>query len=350
MFEASFIAGGVTLLDGGTHTDATNTIIGGAGDDRLVGTDQGDRIEGRGGDDILVGGLGANLLVGGAGRDTVSYAHAPKGGVSVDLLTHQGFSLRDQGAIDDHYRSIENVIGSAYGDGMGGDDKANLLRGGAGDDFVSGLGGADTLDGGRGYDTSSFFATEGATVDLRITGPQNTGEGMDVLISIEGLYGSFEADHLTGNDRANGFLALDGDDVVLGLGGADTLNGGSGSNTLDGGAGRDLLIVGGHDDLTGGTGADVFQLDGLGADGARIEDLGGHDVIDLAKIDADSTQAGHQAFTLVEHFTGAAGQLAWSYDPGADISSLQADRDGDGEADFAITATGEQTGFANFIL
>ena len=57
-------------------------------------------------------------------------------------------------------------------DGLGGDD---TVLGFAGDDTVGGAPGTNSLDGGPGTDTGSFTNGNGATVDLGITGPQDTG-------------------------------------------------------------------------------------------------------------------------------------------------------------------------------
>ncbi len=53
----------------------------------------------------------------------------------------------------DTLSGIENLIGSAFNDLLGGDAGANVIIGGEGDDQLAGFGGADTLDGGAGVDT-----------------------------------------------------------------------------------------------------------------------------------------------------------------------------------------------------
>ena len=62
--------------------------------------------------------------------------------------------------------------------------------------------GNDTLAGGAGTDTASYSSlnlAEGVSVDLRISGAQDTGAGgIDTLTSIENLIGSGAADVLTG--------------------------------------------------------------------------------------------------------------------------------------------------------
>jgi Ca2+-binding RTX toxin-like protein len=116
------------------------------------------------------------------------------------------------GAGLDRVSGIENLIGTAFGDGLLGDAGANRLIGWSGNDRLEGRGGSDLLDGGTGDD---------------------------------GLDGGSEADTLLGGD---------GNDSLWGGEGADRLEGGAGNDMLDAGAGDDRLI--------GGLGSDVFVFNG----------------------------------------------------------------------------------------
>ncbi|NCR56245.1 MAG: calcium-binding protein [Microcystis aeruginosa L211-07] len=164
--------------------------------------------------------------------------------------------------------------------GTGFNDK---YSGGAGNDTISGGAGNDTLDGGAGTDTAVFGAGNN-TVNLTLTTGQNTGEGIDVLSSIENLVGGDGDDSLTGdtgNNQLDGGTGNDnlngggGNDTLIGSAGNDSLNGanqndhldgGDGNDTLIGGSGNDTLIGGaGNDTLTGGTGNDSLT-GGAGAD------------------------------------------------------------------------------------
>lgn len=104
-------------------------MIGGYGDDILSG---------RGGDDFLIGGFGSDTLDGGEGSDTVSYELSTQG-VAVDLISS------DQVTIEgiDILTSIENVVGSMFGDKLEGDASGNSLMGGGGADVLIGNGGDD---------------------------------------------------------------------------------------------------------------------------------------------------------------------------------------------------------------
>ena len=114
-------------------------------------------------------------------------------------------------AAGDTYVNIENLSGSNFDDTLIGDANNN---------FLNGRGGADSLDGGAGFDTADYFlSTIGLTVDLGTPG-NNTGEAIgDSYTSIENLRGSAFADTLRGNS---------GNNLLDGQAGADVLDGGAG--------------------------------------------------------------------------------------------------------------------------
>jgi Ca2+-binding RTX toxin-like protein len=172
-------------------------IEGTSGSDELVSSSNGDEIYGLESDDMLTaahnnvtlyggsgidvlesaagadnttmdGGPGGDDLIGFGTNDTASYANDPAG-VVVDL---SNFSAIDgTGGIDTLFR-IENVTGSDFDDSLTGDDLANVLQGGAGDDKLAGNGGADvfkysfdlTQGGGETSSFTQFFADHGGTV------------------------------------------------------------------------------------------------------------------------------------------------------------------------------------------
>jgi hypothetical protein len=112
-------AANVVIGDAAQHAALTcrgerATIVGTAGDDRLVGTRRADVIYAGAGDDVVLGGGGADLICDKAGDDRV-----------------------DGGAGDDE---------------IGGGEGADRLEGGAGDDWLAGRPGADELSGGGGDD------------------------------------------------------------------------------------------------------------------------------------------------------------------------------------------------------
>ncbi|MEA3032374.1 MAG: hypothetical protein QOH86_390, partial [Sphingomonadales bacterium] len=130
--------------------------------------------------------------------------------------------------------------------------------------------------------------------------------------------------------------------------GAFRLFGGSANDVIIGGANGDLLYGGlGADMLTGGGSPDAFRYQSVAESTAtsmdHILDFALGDIIDLQKIDADTTQAGNQAFTFMSgasSFTGNghAGELI-AVDNGGGIWTVSGDVDGDGVADFQLSVT-----------
>ena len=176
------------------------TLVGGPGDDVLVGTDGpdvilgragDDRINGKGGDDILCAGSGSNLIIGGAGND---------------------FLLGGDGE--------DQLIGGSGDDFLRGDDADDLLIGQAGSDFLSGNQGNNILIGG------SLLPVED-----------------DLLARLFGFYrrdvllGSTGNDVLVGDKGDDGILAFGGHDIIMGKEGDDSLVGHYGDDFLDGGEG-----------------------------------------------------------------------------------------------------------------
>jgi Ca2+-binding RTX toxin-like protein len=217
-------------------------VVGSQFDDRLVGDDGPNQLVGGSGNDILDGRGGADVLVGGDGIDTVDYSQSPDF-ISARLDLGQGFGLGDSRG--DTYFSIENVIGSAFDDELGGDGNANVLRGGDGNDQLIGGGGPDVLDGGNGIDFARYdFSPAGVLVNLQQGfGLGGDAEG-DTLVNIEHVIGSQFDDVLVGDDNSNRLDGNDGNDELVGGAGNDFLNAGPGINILVGGAGDDMLFGG----------------------------------------------------------------------------------------------------------
>ncbi len=128
------------VLTGGRDDDVisglggADTLKGLEGDDRLDGGAGNDTLEGGAGNDSLEGGAGADALDGGSDSDTATYAGS-RSGVTVDLADGEA-SGGD--AAGDTFKGIENVTGSAHGDRLTGDGRANVLDGQAGGDILDG--------------------------------------------------------------------------------------------------------------------------------------------------------------------------------------------------------------------
>lgn len=196
--------------------------------------------------------------------------------------------------------------------------------------------------------------------DVRITldnsgsviGRINLANGADRVLNSGSIKGDI---FLAGGDdtyaSAKGVLK----GAVNGGGGDDSLTGGQGADRLSGNAGDDVISGGlGDDRLKGGKGADLFVYrtveESSGEHRDLISDLQSVDHISLAKIDANTTLAGNQAFILVGALDGHAGQASLSYDSVTHQTALSLDVDGDGEADATILISGDHQDFTGIIL
>ena len=229
------------------------TIVGTAGDDRLLGTARRDVIVGRAGDDTIQGFQGRDLICAGDGADTVvagARSDRVEGGNGDDLVSGgRGADQLSGGSGND------TLLGGAGGDEF----LVEVLRGGTGTDRLEGGGGIDQLEGGPGQDTieggwgrDDFFPGPGddslsggsgtdnvrynAPVVVDLTAGTATGaEGSDTLVGIDDIQGSESADTLIGDAGPNFILAGGGGDHVEGRGGDDFLIGDRGTDLVDGG-------------------------------------------------------------------------------------------------------------------
>jgi Ca2+-binding RTX toxin-like protein len=200
-----------------------NDMFGGVDADVFYGGGGHDNLNGGAGDDTLYGEAGHDMLSGGAGADTMAGGDG-NDAYTVDSSTDSVVELADEG-IDVVYAStssyllpdnVENLISNGQGAFTGtGNDFANVIQGGSGDDVLSGLAGDDELRGGSGADT------------------------------------------LAGGD------------------GDDLLNGGGGADVMTGGAGADRFRFSGYESGTGAaadriedftSGQDLIDLAGIDAD------------------------------------------------------------------------------------
>jgi serralysin len=168
--------------------------------------------------------------VGGSGDDYIvgnDVANVLNGGAGNDVVSYQtaasavtvdlGTQTHTGGGGADTLSNFEGATGSKYNDVITGTSGANVIDGGDGN---------DTLVGGDGIDTLSYAtASGGVKVSLALQGAaQNTGVkgGSDTASGFENLTGSAFNDNLIGNAGANVIKGGDGIDVVTLGAGADT--------------------------------------------------------------------------------------------------------------------------------
>ncbi|TMV12683.1 FG-GAP repeat protein [Arenibacterium halophilum] len=285
---------GADTVHGGAGDDTINggggndTLNGDAGTDEIRGGTGNDQIDGGADDDTLYGDAGNDRILGGNGRDTVYMGDGADTFVDAKQKGNAGS--------DSVYGGKGNDIFNGRGghDTFHGEAGNDTLRGGANNDTLNGGVGDDILNGGAGRDTAEFTGQSDISVDLRITGPQDTGQGMDTLISIEHVTSGAGSDLLHGdggNNRLNSGNGADdlyghnGNDTLIGGGGADTLFGGSGDDTLRGGAGADTFVMQGnwgHDTIVDfEDGVDIIDVydTGVQSTGAFIRTMNGNDAV-----------------------------------------------------------------------
>jgi|GEM_PF-3053973 len=269
---------GVENLWGSQFDDV---LTGDAKDNYLWGADGNDTLYGGAGDDHLSGGKGNNVIDGGDGFDTVDYSSSEQG-VVVSLLSNgtSGFGL-DRDII----RSVEAVMGSAYGDYIVGNAAENYLFGDAGDDQIYAVGDNDTIDGGDGDDFiygggANFGQNTGGLLiggkgnDSFFVGPGHTtidgGEGVDTLYvypSADNVRTPLTIDlRITSEQQVS-------KEIYLTLSGVENINGGGGDDVLIGNASDNVLSGSyGNDTLDGGAGNDTVSY-AYGPSGAVVIDL-----------------------------------------------------------------------------
>lgn len=235
-----------------------------------TGDDQSDdELYGGNGDDYLLGGAGSDILDGGDGNDTASYITA-ESSIRVNLITGTG-NLGD--AAGDTLTSIENVIGSEFGDQIRGTFGVNILNGLGGDDYIY-VDGDDVIDGGAGFDR--VFAQAGSSaltynlgnLNIEYVSGSNNNDylnGGTVGETVK-LFGNAGEDTLLGSVASDYLHGGSGNDMIIGGGGNDVIDGHTGADELSGSGGDDAFFVDHLDTIDGGSGYDRIYVRGYSAD------------------------------------------------------------------------------------
>jgi Ca2+-binding RTX toxin-like protein len=303
-----------TPLPEGT-APSSKTLVGGTGDDHIVGGDGGAAIDGDGynstdrcgshgpgwatesdpvdesvntasdGNDKIIGGAGIENVRAGGGNDLVDVK------ASNDLACGEsGADTLTGGTQDDKLwggTGADVEYGDADADKLYGNDQADAIYGGLQSDFVEGNGDSDFASGGEGDDIvlgGTRDAGRGDDGDV-LNGDNGTdtiiGDNGDNVggkwhpLDLNGLNASYGGKDsiFGGNNDDLGYGGLD-DDTMLAGSGEDHFEGNNADDTMFGEAGEDELVGGGRfspggnvgysdgvDTISGGTGADVITGD-----------------------------------------------------------------------------------------
>lgn len=176
-------------------------------------------------------------------------AHNTAQAVNVDL------ALDTASNVDGDVAWAVDATGSNVADVLRGDARDNALSGGGGNDNLAGNEGNDTLFGGDGNDSL------------------NGGGGRDVL------YGDAGSDTLYGGGADDRLFGGDGNDKIYGDGGNDVISGGAGNDILTGGQQNGLGTNGA--DTFAWQRADTVTATGTSAGFDHITDFGANDRLDF---------------------------------------------------------------------
>lgn len=288
-----------------TGTNGDDTLPGTEGADTISGLGGNDLIGGFGGNDTILAGSGDDQVIGGTGNDSIF------GDADDDLLLGEtGADLVDGGDGADIVADNDIFLDGSIAIPIA-DSSADNLRGGAGDDFLTG-GQRDVFDGGSGIDIAliTFASLSSVSIDLS---PLNTGgtAALPFSGSIRNVEGGISitfgggSNTATGSDFVEEFFGGSGAETFDGGGGDDTLIGAGGDDNIRGGAGADFLTGdAGNDTLNGGSGADIMD-GGAGADTASYAAAGAAIVADLVSPATNAGDAAGDAYASIEHLAGS---------------------------------------------
>jgi Ca2+-binding RTX toxin-like protein len=254
--------------------DASETLIGGAGNDKLHGSDgQHDKLFGEAGDDLLDGGVGQDDLFGGSDRDLADYSLRTSPIVaSLDGVANDGVPGENDFIAND----VEGIQGGSGKDTLyAAFLTSSILKGGPGDDTLVGFAGADLVMGEAGSDLlrpgfsmdnvyggsdrdTVSYAERLNPVTVTLDGAGNDGEAGEndfVAADVENVTGGKNNDTLTGDGQDNKLVGGPGNDTLDGKGGQpDELYGEAGNDTLDGGPAGSIIDL-----LDGGADTDMVS-------------------------------------------------------------------------------------------
>ncbi|MCZ8182170.1 MAG: hypothetical protein O9322_04300 [Beijerinckiaceae bacterium] len=381
-------------------------VIGGSGDDTLVGDQQdneiagnsgNDRIDGDGGDDRLSGGRGNDEILGGDGNDSITGGRGDDridGGDGNDFIRSNitdGFDSHiDGGAGFDSMLIESNSPGTRFAitlDGTAIRSLSQFSPNVSRDAIVTDAQGKSNVTGIESFELIQWFPMDGTLdfsatqtsiyVDLdwqgRGNGTTGFATGFAEVYGFQHVIGGAGNDTLSGDVNRNEFdggtgddrlYTGDGDDMVIGGAGNDRIRGAVGNDDVDGGDGNDLIlhVIGdGFDSrISGGAGNDVMrietdlnstyatiQFDANGVlTGLTLDANGVSEQVIAADAQGNLNVEGVEAFAL-HHLGAADGTLDFS----GVTTGVNVDLDGPAFGNGKGTATGfsEVVGFRHVI-
>ncbi len=311
------------VVTGNASTEGTDALC---GIENLTGSSLDDTIRGKvgvintlnggGGNDTIYGGLDGDYIDGGTGTNSIDYSSETPN-IKIDLNSARANYISSP-TVYDTLISMQNATAGSGDDVLiGKSSSANTLKGGAGNDALTGNFDGDSLIGEGDVDTINYASqTNALSVDLSaqtIAATANlankdyfdmaevivTGSGADTFtvsasnddkaFTIDGgigidtldygaiseaitltMAGSVDATVVVGNVDANDDVIRNIEnikgsklsDTITGDTGANILWGNEGGDTLSGGAGNDVIYGGADNDtLYGGSGSDSIYGD-----------------------------------------------------------------------------------------
>jgi Ca2+-binding RTX toxin-like protein len=229
----NFTATGITVTSG-----LQVSVLGGAGNDSIVGSSNADTITGNAGNDSINGGSGADSITGGDGNDTIN------GETGSDVIT-----------------------GGAGNDSITAGDGNDNLDGGVGSDsfiFAANLASADTIGGGDGTDILSVSGGSADTAFTNITSVETLTLTSGGATTTLGTAAQAAGIVTINGSTASEIITATAYTVGLTFNGLDS-SGATDSVTL--GSGDDVFVYAGNlllssdDSLNGGAGTDTVRID-----------------------------------------------------------------------------------------
>jgi Ca2+-binding RTX toxin-like protein len=239
---------GADVLDASKSTLSTHILVGMGGNDTLIGSSLVDTLWGGAGDDIMQGGAGVDVLNGGDGNDTM------QGGTGSDTIDGGGLNCQVIPATQPTLPTAPvpattscTTAVSAKSTVVGVNPGVNTL---------------DYSD--RTLSVTVDLTNLGSTASVTgVTGEKDIvqfASGTTAPYSVQYLRGGSGNDTLTGDGLANIIWGGGGDDIINGGGGNDALYGEAGNDTIHGDSATTLPTgqVAGDDFISGGPGTNTL--------------------------------------------------------------------------------------------